>query len=224
MTETEVVKITTPAQQQRREAILLAAADMFFERGYAATSVDAILAKVGGSKRSIYAEFGNKEGLFTALVSHHARYALSALEEQDAGAGCGKDIEQHLLIFGRRLMDIYFSPALLGIFRAIMAEGARFPELTRSFYEQGPAHAAIRLSEALNAAASRNEIAVDDGIMAASHFIGMLRDNLHLSVVLGLRPVPSEAETEKHVVSAVQIFLRGLSYHSVNNSTRRQST
>ena len=221
-TETEVVKITTPAQQQRREAILLAAADMFFERGYAATSVDAILAKVGGSKRSIYAEFGNKEGLFTALVSHPARYALSALEEQDAGYG--KDIEQHLLIFGRRLMDIYFSPALLGIFRAIMAEGARFPELTRSFYEQGPAHAAIRLSEVLNAAASRNEIAVDDGIMAASHFIGMLRDNLHLSVVLGLRPVPSEAETEKHVVSAVQIFLRGLSYHSVNNSTRRQST
>lgn len=218
MTETEVVKFTTPAQQQRREAILLAAADMFFERGYAATSVDAILARVGGSKRSIYAEFGNKEGLFTALVSHHARYALSALDEQDAGYG--KDIEQHLLIFGRRLMDIYFSPALLGTFRAIMAEGARFPELTRSFYEQGPAHAAMRLSEVLNAAASRNEIAVDDALMAASHFIGMLRDNLHLSVVLGLRPVPSEAETEKHVVSAVQIFLRGLSYHSVNNSSR----
>ena len=220
MSMTETVRLTTSAQ--RREAILLAAADVFFERGYAATSVDAIVARVGGSKRSIYAEFGNKEGLFTALVSRHARYALSALEEQVESPG--KTIEQQLLTFGRRLMDIYFSPALLGIFRAIMAEGARFPELTRVFYEQGPAHAAIRLSEVINEAASHNEVEVDDPVTVASHFIGMLRDNLHLSVVLGLRPVPSEAEAEKHVVSAVQIFLRGISDQSVNSSSRGQLT
>lgn len=45
MSMTETVRLTTSAQ--RREAILLAAADVFFERGYAATSVDAIVARVG---------------------------------------------------------------------------------------------------------------------------------------------------------------------------------
>jgi hypothetical protein len=39
----------------------------------------------------------------------------------------------------------------------------------------------------------------------------MLRGNLHLSVVLGLRPVPAEEEIEKFVISAVDIFLTGIS-------------
>ncbi|TIW33462.1 MAG: helix-turn-helix transcriptional regulator, partial [Mesorhizobium sp.] len=42
----------------RREALLQAAAEIFFEQGYAATSIDAIIERAGGSKRNIYNEFG----------------------------------------------------------------------------------------------------------------------------------------------------------------------
>lgn len=52
MSMTETVRLTTSAQ--RREAILLAAADVFFERGYAATSVDAIVARVVSVQREPY--------------------------------------------------------------------------------------------------------------------------------------------------------------------------
>ena len=63
----------------RREALLRAAAEVFFEQGYAATSIDAIIERAGGSKRNIYNEFGNKQGLFSAIVRQNADKALSTL-------------------------------------------------------------------------------------------------------------------------------------------------
>src|SRR3546814_17701069 len=63
---------TTRFLSDRRAAILWAAGQVFFEQGYAATSIDAIIERAGGSKRNIYSEFGSKEGLFTALVSESA--------------------------------------------------------------------------------------------------------------------------------------------------------
>ncbi|TIW49181.1 MAG: TetR/AcrR family transcriptional regulator, partial [Mesorhizobium sp.] len=44
----------------------------------------------------------------------------------------------------------------------------------------------------------------------AGHFVGMTRDNLHLQVVLGLRPPPSDEEAREAVACAVEIFLNGV--------------
>lgn len=191
----------------RRTAILEAAAQVFFEQGYAATSIDAIIARIGGSKRTIYNEFGNKEGIFTALVSESADSALAALSvEQFAGRNLGEILRD----FGRRLLAIYMSPAVIGIYRSIMTEAPRFPELAKSFYDKGPGRASARLAEVLEQARARGEIHVEDCHSAADHFVGMLRDNLHLRVILGLRPPPSPAEAEAAVASAIGIFLHGI--------------
>lgn len=192
----------------RRAAILAAAAQVFFEQGYAAASVDAIISHCGGSKRNIYREFGNKEGLFTALVSESAESAVTALPVDGSG---GQPLETILLDFGRRLLTIYMSPALLGAYRSILTESRRFPDLARAFYDKGPGRASDRLADVLEAAKTRGEIHCDDCHAAADHFIGMLRDNLHLRVVLGLRPPPSPAEVGAAVASAVGIFLHGIS-------------
>ncbi len=96
-------------QEDRRAAILEAAAQVFFEQGYAATSIDAIIERIGGSKRNIYNEFGNKEGLFTALITESADTALAALSVERFA---GRNLSEVLLEFGRRLMAIYMSPAL----------------------------------------------------------------------------------------------------------------
>src|SRR3546814_9134327 len=114
-----------PSQDSRRTAILEAAAQVFFEQGYAATSIDAIIERIGGSKRNIYNEFGNKEGLFTALVSESADTALSALS---VGGFEGRSLNEVLLEFGRRLLEIYMSPGLIGVYRPFLPEALRFPE------------------------------------------------------------------------------------------------
>ena len=54
--------------EQRRERIVRAAAPLFLKKGYDNVSIDEIIGVVGGSKATIYAWFGGKEGLFEAVV------------------------------------------------------------------------------------------------------------------------------------------------------------
>lgn len=191
----------------RREALLQAAAEAFFEQGYAATSIDAIIDRAGGSKRNIYNEFGNKEGLFAAIVRQSADKVLSPLAIEELK---GHDLQATLTAFGQHLMRTYMSPTLIGIYRIAVTEANRFPDLVRSFYEQGPGRTTLRLAEVLELAKQREEIRADDCLRLAGHFVGMIRDNLHLQVVLGLRPPPSDEEADAAVASAVETFLNGI--------------
>lgn len=196
-----------PSPDERRAAILEAAAELFFEQGYAATSIDAIIERLGGSKRSIYQEFGSKEGLFTALVSETADEALQALSVERIS---GRDLRETLLGFAHRLLTLYMSPKLVGVLRVIMAEAFRFPDLAKAFYDRGPGRASSRLAGVLREAGARGEIAVADCELAADLFAGMLRDNVHLQVVLGLRPPLTPVEIEVSAGMAVAIFLDGV--------------
>ena len=202
------VKKTVAAARIRvgREDLLRAAAEVFFEQGYAATSIDAIIERAGGSKRNIYSEFGSKDGLFTALVAEHVEPVLSALSIEDPGT---RDLRDTLMRFGCRLLDIYMTPAVVGIYRIVITECARFPKLVRKFYDHGPGRASTELAAVLEAARGRGDIRLGDCATAADHFVGMVRGNLHLQVALGLRPPPDEDETRRVVGSAVDIFLDG---------------
>lgn len=191
----------------RRTALLEAAATLFFEQGYAATRIDSIIERAGGSKRTIYETFGSKEGLFSALIGDLATNVILTLDPPDTG---GRDLRAVLTAFGQRLMSLYMSPAFVGIYRTVIAEATRHPELGRTFFERGPARAAARLAERLEAAKAAGEIRVHDCSRLADHFMGLIRDNLHLEVVLGLRAPPNEAAMRRAVRSAVDVFLGGI--------------
>lgn len=196
---------TTP--EQKRADILDAAAAVFFERGFAASSIDMIIERVGGSKRAIYKEFGNKEALFAALVTEIADGALAALDTPDSKSAA---LDTVLTRFARSLLTIYTTPKLIGLYRAVVTEAVRFPDLASAFFDKGPGRATTRLEGILDAAHARGEIKAIDAKLAADHFIGMLRDNLHLQVVLCLRPPPDAAEIEARAAAAVTIFLTGI--------------
>src|SRR3546814_14383150 len=68
----------------RAREILGVAEIVFIERGYADANMDEVAARANASKATIYKHFGNKEGVFAALVSSNlavlkaaARRALS---------------------------------------------------------------------------------------------------------------------------------------------------
>lgn len=193
--------------EARRKALLQAAADVFFEQGYVATSIDAIIERAGGSKRNIYSEFGSKQGLFIALVMENADAALSTLPVPEADGG---DLCATLTTFGQHLMDVYMSPTVVGIFRIAVTEAHRFPELAKAFHDQGPGRTMIGLADVLDAARRRGDIRAEDCRRLAGHFVSLIRGDLHLQVVLGHRPPPSPDEAREAVASAVRLFLVGV--------------
>jgi peroxiredoxin/AcrR family transcriptional regulator len=76
-------------REYSREAVLQAATQLFWEKGYSATSVSDLVAATGLNKQSMYKEFGNKEGLFLACIENYVwksnREPALLLEKQPLG-------------------------------------------------------------------------------------------------------------------------------------------
>ncbi|MEQ9076561.1 MAG: TetR family transcriptional regulator [Sandaracinaceae bacterium] len=71
-----------------REAVLVRAMELFWERGFHRTSTRELASAMGINVYSLYAEFGSKEGLFAAATEHYEREIvpsfIGALEREDA--------------------------------------------------------------------------------------------------------------------------------------------
>ncbi|RUO41091.1 TetR family transcriptional regulator [Pseudidiomarina aestuarii] len=70
-----------PAKFIRTEAIA-SALQVFWQRGYHATSLKDLETALSMRPGSIYAAFGSKEGLFDEVLSHYAERSLTSLREK----------------------------------------------------------------------------------------------------------------------------------------------
>jgi AcrR family transcriptional regulator len=193
-------------QEARQEEFLRAATEVFFKSGFAGASVDEIIAKVGGSKRTIYSYFGNKEQLFATVVREIVRNAMGPLAEADFVRA---DLEATLQEAGLRYLGVIMSPEALQLYRTVVGEGSRFPDLAKVFFEAGPGRTSANLARVLEERGGEWGITAGDPERLADHFLGMIRDDLHLQVVLGLRPPPTPDEARTAVESVVRMFVNG---------------
>jgi len=58
-------------KQYEREELLEAITNLFWEKGFEATSINEVVARTGVNKFSIYNEFGDKEKLFLACIDYY---------------------------------------------------------------------------------------------------------------------------------------------------------
>ena len=75
------------ADQETRERILLAAASLFANKGYAGTAVREIVAAAGVTKPTLYYYFKNKEDLYVQLMDHATETFLQLVDAALAGPG-----------------------------------------------------------------------------------------------------------------------------------------
>ncbi len=191
------------AEQVRRETILAAGVEVFLEYGYVSASVDEIVRRAGGSKRTVYKYFGNKEGLFAAIVASLAAQMLSPLE---VSIDRQSSLQTTLEDLGKTYFDVLFRADSLALFRTVVSEGVRFPELAKAFFLNGPDAAATRLSAYLQQQVQAGTLKLDDTHSAARQYFGMIRSDLHMRGALGLG-LPSDEEISVEVKRAVAMFL-----------------
>ncbi|MDR0182018.1 TetR/AcrR family transcriptional regulator [Lysobacter arvi] len=190
-----------------RQQILDAAGELFLRDGYAKTSLDAVIERVGGSKRAIYSHFGGKEDLLAAMLTDISEQVLQALPE--AADTTGADVRDSLIHFASAVMRALMDPRTVALYRLVIAEGVRRPELAEVFLRSGPRRAVTGLAQLLSRHAKAGSLVVADPTATAEHFIGMLRDDTYLEVLLGVRPPLSERAWKPRVARAVDIFLQG---------------
>ena len=70
----------------QRDDVLLRATEVFWNRGYGATSVCDLVKATGLKPGSIYAAFGSKKGLFLEVLDHYHSEHLRVVDQAFAGA------------------------------------------------------------------------------------------------------------------------------------------
>lgn len=190
----------------RRQALLDAATEHFMAHGYEGTSLDMVIESAGGSRRSIYQYFENKEGLFAAAVDAQ----LDRIVEKLMPTLTPNDSPQRVLTdAGIAFVEALLSPQALAIFRIVIAEVKRFPDLGHRAYIKGPERAYALVSAYLSELNRMGVTEVDDPEMAARQLLEMMKGDLHLRALLEPGRSIAPAEIERHTHSAVTMFLRG---------------
>jgi AcrR family transcriptional regulator len=107
--------LAVPAPPERRSAILRAARICFLDRGFLRTSISDIIAISGGSRATIYDEFGSKEGLFAALIS-------SILLDMRLPEIADGPPEKVLRAFGLNYLEQLLDPEALALYRVVLGK------------------------------------------------------------------------------------------------------
>jgi AcrR family transcriptional regulator len=199
-----------PRCDRRREAIIEVARDIFLSEGYGAASMSTIAAAVGGSKGTLYAYFRSKAELFGAVLSNTT---------EDLGGGqvfpavpeppCTRldELAARLTRIGQTLLTFMCRPQTVALYRLVIGEAGRFPELGETFYKAGPQDKIEHLSRLLGGAMDQGLLRTGDPALAAAHFLSLCRARTHQHLLWGLAPEPSEAEIAADIDCAVHTFV-----------------
>lgn len=189
----------------RREAILDVAQRSFLDNGYAATTMNAIAAELGGSKGTLWSYFPSKEQLFAAVLDR----ATASFRSQVAVVLNPDDPpEKAIRSFCRRFVERICQPESGALYRLVIGESQRFPEVGRIFYERAPAITRAFVADYLAGAAKRGQLKIEDSMLAAEQLTHMCLAGMHQRFVLGLVEKPSQAMIKAEADNAADLFLR----------------
>lgn len=192
-------------QESIRNEILLVAVRLFFELGYAHTTMAMIQKERGGSKRTLYQFFPNKEALFNAIVERTTERMAT-----EAATPLGTlDLRTNLINVGQSFLKIITSTEGIVIYRTAVSEAPRSKELSQTFFAIGPERDHECLAKYLQIQSEAGIIDVPNPKMAAAHLLGAMRSEIHLKAVLTSQ-TPSNQTIRKHVTAAVDTFLSGV--------------
>jgi AcrR family transcriptional regulator len=123
----------------RNGKIKKVAADLFLKRGYEGVTIDKIVELAGGSKSTVYSEFGGKCGLFISSIENLCREANEPLARIDYS---GLDLEQSLKKLSFHILKLITTKRSVELHRLAVGEALNCPEVGEAWYTYGPARTA----------------------------------------------------------------------------------
>ncbi len=204
MSETTLLDAPIAGPSPKRRQVLEAATDLFLANGYGAVSMDAVARAANVSKATLYAHFASKDVLFATIMRERSlAKQLDAPMFEHVG-----DLRAALEAIGRQVLRFMVQDRTLAIYRIALAESARFPELGRAFYDNGPGKSKVWAEEWLAKQQAAGLIRPCDLGVATQQFMALLRSSVFMRASLALLPAPQDEEIEATVRAAVDTWLR----------------
>ncbi|NJQ01301.1 TetR/AcrR family transcriptional regulator [Streptomyces zingiberis] len=201
-------KLLREGSARKRAAILSAARELFLADGFDRTSVDAVAARAGVSKRTVYDYFGDKQTLLRATLDAVGQAMITTIrrtlddtltDRVEAGG-----LEDALVTFSMRIAtDMLGSAEYATLQRLVRADPGHLPHRGYNSMADTPDEA---LAERFAALAAAGLLHVPDPRLAADQFIaltfGVALDRL------GSANAAEDARVRPLLVEGVRTFLR----------------
>lgn len=204
----------------RRSVILAAASDMFLELGYGEATIDEVIRRIGGSKRTVYRYFPGKEALFAAVIDEVVGEIVRPLPDIDA---LSLGVRETLLLAAEQHMTTVLSEKHIALIRLVAAEAARFPEIGRAYYEHGPARGHAKLERYFARQHRLGTIDAPNARQAADYFWGMLLHHDTLRRLYNVVPAPDRKAVKAASAAVVDTFLAQYGIALIQHARRRRA-
>jgi AcrR family transcriptional regulator len=194
------------SDEETRDVIIDAARHEFTTSGFAASSMESIARRAGISTKTLYRLIPTKAALFEALIVERQERFVSAIRLR----ACGNDnidaaLQEALLACAERVLDA----DVTAIYRMVLAESDKFPELARTFYTKAIRLTVTTLAKWLDSEKRRGLLTIGDAEVAAGMLLGMVILEPQRDVMFGKKPLPKRAELERRVRICAALFLDG---------------
>jgi AcrR family transcriptional regulator len=190
---------------QRHDAFLAAGAEVFLELGFADATLDEVIRRSGGSRATLYGRFGSKEGLFAAIIAAKCSQIVAALDAMPVAGPVEEVLKSFATVYMRQLM----SPEGIALYRVVIGESGRFPELGASVFRAGPEAGATRLAAYLRLQIAAKVLDLPDPDAAARQFLQTVKGDLHERALMQAGGMPTKKEIAACIDVAVATFLNG---------------
>ena len=203
MTETAIDAPKQERGERRRRRMIEVATEIFLERGYGGASLDEIVKRSGGSRRDIYAWFGTKEELFGAVITSACSEIFGAFAQADFDSDEPIEALTDVCV---TFIATLLTPRVLNLYRLVIGESGRHPQLGQIFYERGPATAIRQLADVLTLWNKKSRLQISDPHRAAEFILEMMKGDLHLKVLFSVSKPPSTEDLRNHVRDALKLL------------------
>ncbi len=185
--------------------MLQTATTLLLRDGYASTSMEAVAAASGVSKRTLYRYHPDKPALLRAVV---AALIETWRPPFDAETATSDDLAGSLLRLARRMLQVALTPEALALHRLAVSEAARFPEIVQALHEAGVASGITRIAALITPLCPP-----DDAPWLAEQFQRLVVSGPQ-GRALGFGAPLDASEQEIWAQRSVALFLRGLAGQS----------
>ena len=188
----------------RNSKLQKVAADLFLKRGYEGVTIDKIVELAGGSKSTVYSEFGGKCGLFISSIENLCREANEPLTKIDYS---GLNLEASLKKLSFQILKFITAKRTVELHRLAIGEAANCPEVGEAWYTYGPARTASIIRSVLES--HRHELRKTT--IPIERMAVMLHDSLTGDVLYrllaGVGKPENDASLERLASTAVDVML-----------------
>lgn len=179
-------------KDERRRQILAVVLDLLREGGTAAVTTARIAARARCSKETLYSWFGDRDGIFRALVEAQSAQ-LNAMMSRELAAH--SDSATTMVRAGAALLDLLTGEASLAINRSAMADGSG--ELGALLLQHGRGRTAPQIKALIATLQEEGRIGEGEAAEIFQIFYGLLVGDRQVRALLGDksgRPRPGEFE------------------------------